>query len=304
MSEATLPIDSPSCADALQHYRQRHDAFLAHRLEQEPEFGTLRAAMHYATLLGGKRVRPFLVYATGTMLGSSESALDAPAAAIECIHAYSLVHDDLPAMDNDTLRRGKSTCHIEFDEATAILAGDALQSFAFSLLSDPIPQVRSDNQLRMVAVLAEAAGLRGMCGGQLLDIEATDTTISVADLEHIHRLKTGALLQASVMLGALTAPAVDDEVLHTLQTFAQAIGLAFQVQDDILDVTGDTQKLGKQQGSDQARNKSTYPALLGIQGSQERLQELHQKALHALSQIPYNTALLRAFTDYLTTRDR
>ncbi|RUO29118.1 (2E,6E)-farnesyl diphosphate synthase [Aliidiomarina sanyensis] len=304
MSALNPAVETLSLEAAQAHFRDRHDSFLANRFEQEPEFGSLLAAMRYATLLGGKRVRPFLVYATGSMLGSSELTLDAPAAAIECVHAYSLVHDDLPAMDDDALRRGQPTCHIKFDEATAILAGDALQSLAFSLISEPIPGVAPERQLRMVAVLAEAAGLRGMCGGQMLDIAATGTTISATELEHVHRLKTGALLRASVMLGALTAPGIEEETLDALDDFAQAIGLAFQVQDDILDVTGDTQTLGKQQGADQALNKSTYPALLGLEGSKQRLSDLHQKALHALSRIPYNTALLNAFTDYLVTRDR
>jgi farnesyl diphosphate synthase len=288
-------------------YRARHDAYMKALLQPPVAAQQLANAMSYATLLGGKRVRPFLVYATGSMLGVADDVLDAPAAAIECIHAYSLVHDDLPAMDNDSLRRGQATCHIQFDEATAILAGDALQSLAFQLLAKPQPQINAEQQLAMVTTLAEAAGLSGMCGGQALDINATGSNgedITVGQLEQIHRLKTGALLRAAVRLGALCSNNVSDEVLTQLDEFASAIGLAFQVQDDILDVIGDTQTLGKTKGADADLSKATYPALLGLDGSKQLLATLHKKALHALSLIPYNTELLEEFTEYLVTRDR
>ena len=288
-------------------YRARHDAYMKALLQPPLVAPQLADAMSYATLLGGKRVRPFLVYATGSMLGVANDVLDAPAAAIECIHAYSLVHDDLPAMDNDSLRRGQATCHIQFDEATAILAGDALQSLAFQLLAKPQPQIKAEQQLAMVTTLAEAAGLTGMCGGQALDIEATGSNgknITATQLEQIHRLKTGALLRAAVRLGALCGNDVSDEVLTQLDEFASAIGLAFQVQDDILDVIGDTQTLGKTKGADADLSKATYPALLGLDGSKQLLTTLHEKALHALSLIPYNTELLEEFTEYLVTRDR
>lgn len=288
----------------LNHYRQRHVKYLEQTIARRAAAENLRNAMSYAVLLGGKRVRPFLVYATGEMLGVDEVTLDAPAAAIECIHAYSLVHDDLPAMDDDTLRRGQNTCHIEFDEATAILAGDALQSLAFELLAQPQENISAQQQIDMLATLAAAAGLHGMCGGQALDIEATGKTISIEDLEQVHQLKTGALLKAAIRLGALSSPKVNAETLALLDQFAEAIGLAFQVKDDILDVTGSTITLGKNQGADAALEKSTYPALLGLSGSNELLQQLREKALQALSLIPYNTSLLEQFTEYLVTRDR
>ncbi len=288
----------------IDYYRQRHVSYLEQKLQQHAPAERLRAAMAYAVLLGGKRVRPFLVYATGEMLGVEEAVLDAPAAAIECIHAYSLVHDDLPAMDNDTLRRGKNTCHIEFDEATAILAGDALQSLAFELLAAPQQTISANQQVAMLSTLAKASGLHGMCGGQALDISATGKTITTTELEQIHQLKTGALLRAAVQLGALSSNQVDNRTLTLLDQFAEAIGLAFQVKDDILDVTGTTKTLGKTQGADAALEKATYPALLGLAGSNDLLQRLQEKALHALSLIPYNTSLLEQFTEYLVTRDR
>lgn len=294
-------------AEQLTYYRERHDAYLGSVLNAPAVAENLRHAMQYATLLGGKRVRPFLVYATGQMLGVSDALLDPPAAAIECIHAYSLVHDDLPAMDNDKLRRGQPTCHIQFDEATAILAGDALQSLAFQLLAERQPNIPAEQQLAMLATLGQAAGLQGMCGGQALDIAATGKALSTLNgdkLAQIHQLKTGALLRAAVKLGALSSPNISPEILARLDEFADAIGLAFQVQDDILDVTGDTQTLGKQQGADAHLEKATYPALLGLEGSKQLLATLQEKALHALSLIPYNTGLLAAFTDYLVTRDR
>ncbi|MGX5915076.1 (2E,6E)-farnesyl diphosphate synthase [Aliidiomarina sp. Khilg15.8] len=290
----------------LDQYRERHGRFLAAQLDQQSAVAPeLIDAMQYAVLLGGKRVRPFLVYAVGNMLGARDTDLDAPAAAIECIHAYSLVHDDLPAMDDDALRRGKPTCHIAFDEATAILAGDALQSFAFELLSGyKFEQVTSAQQLAMVRTLANASGQGGMCGGQALDLAATDNHIDRQQLETIHRHKTGALIEAAVQLGiqASTPPPV--ETSEALLTWAQTIGLAFQVQDDILDEIGETETLGKPQGSDREQHKATYPTLMGLEQAQALLRQLHEKALQGLHAIPYNTQLLEDFTDFLITRDR
>ena len=260
-------------------------------------------AMQYGALLGGKRLRPFLVYATGDMFGVSRATLDAPAAAVECIHAYSLMHDDLPAMDDDDLRRGQPTCHIKFGEANAILAGDALQTLAFSILSDaPMPEVADRNRLAMISELAQASGIAGMCGGQALDLEAEGRRISLAELEQVHRHKTGALIECAVTLGALCKADVAPATLAALQTYAAAIGLAFQVQDDILDITGDTATLGKPQGSDLAQEKSTYPALLGLDPARELARELHDKALTALQSLPYNTDILEAFADYIIER--
>lgn len=307
---SALTSSSEQQADSLSSrmdvLRQRHSDFLHQQLEHSPGVcKPLNEAMRYAVLLGGKRVRPFLVYSIGELLGAQLADLDAPAAAIECIHAYSLVHDDLPAMDNDALRRGKPTCHIAFDEATAILAGDALQSFAFDLLcKHSYQQVNTQAQLKLVRTLAAAAGQNGMCGGQALDLAATGHTIERPELEQIHRYKTGALIHAAVQMGITCAPAVAPTVATNLMAWAELIGLAFQVQDDILDLTGDTETIGKQQGSDLLQDKSTYPALMGLQGAQEYLHELQQKALHALHAIPYNTQLIEDFTNYLITRDR
>ncbi len=265
---------------------------------------TLNEAMAYGALLGGKRVRPFLVYAVGQMLGSKLNTLDPIAASIECIHAYSLIHDDLPAMDDDALRRGNATCHIKYDEATAILAGDALQTLAFEILSNEIPALPAQSQLKMLNILAKAAGEKGMCAGQVLDIAAENTAISLTDLEMIHNAKTGALIIAAVQMGALSKTDIDDDEFLLLTKFATAIGLAFQVQDDILDIISDTETLGKPQGSDQQLHKSTYPALLGLQGAQQKAQDLYQEALHALSQLPYNTQLLELFSHYIIKRDK
>lgn len=265
---------------------------------------TLKRAMEYALLAGGKRVRPFLVYATGEMLGADMQALDAAALSIECIHAFSLVHDDLPAMDDDDIRRGRPTCHIAFDEASAILAGDALQTMAFEVLGcASMPASNEQHRIALVQQLAKASGYHGMCGGQAMDLAATDHQISQAQLELLHRKKTGALLKVSISMAYTLAPNVSAETKAQLDQFAECIGLAFQVKDDILDVTGDTETLGKPQGSDQALNKSTYPALLGLEGAQDYLTKLEQQALHALASLSYNTQILQSFIDYNTQRN-
>ncbi|TXH63667.1 MAG: (2E,6E)-farnesyl diphosphate synthase [Tolumonas sp.] len=287
-----------------QHYRQRIDDLLLQHIESLPELSpNLKAAMRHGLVLGGKRVRPFLVYATGAMLGVEERLLDGPAAAIECIHAYSLIHDDLPAMDDDDLRRGHPTVHKAFDEATAVLAGDALQTLAFSILADhPFPDTLRHPQVKMLSALAKASGYAGMCGGQALDLAAEGKHVGLEALEQIHRHKTGALIECAVMLGALCKENVAGETLHALQKYASAIGLAFQVQDDILDVISDTETLGKPQGSDQALDKSTYPALLGLEAAQDMAKTLHQQALAAIKPLPYNTEILSAFADYIIGR--
>lgn len=265
-------------------------------------------AMHYGALLGGKRLRPFLVYATGGMFGISQSTLDAPAAAVECIHAYSLMHDDLPAMDDDDLRRGLPTCHIKFGEASAILAGDALQTLAFSILADaPMPEVAARDRLAMVAELAHASGVAGMCGGQALDLAAEGEQVSLQALEQIHRHKTGALIRAAVRMGALSAGDKGREALPYLDSYAQNIGLAFQVQDDILDVVGDTATLGKRQGADQQLGKSTYPALLGLEQARIKARDLIDDARQALSLLSaqsLDTTVLEALANYIIQRDK
>ncbi len=231
----------------------------------------LHAAMRHAVLGGGKRIRPLLVYAAGAAFGVEEQRLDAPAAAVEMMHGYSLVHDDLPAMDDDALRRGRPTVHVAFDEATAVLAGDALQAAAFSVLA----AAPADAALRVewTRVLAGAAGAAGMCGGQALDVESTGIQQSLAALQTMHGMKTGALIRASVRMGAC-AGTMDTDTLQRLDVFASALGLAFQVRDDILDIESDSEALGKTAGKDVAQSKSTYPALLGMQGAKHKLKEL------------------------------
>ena len=263
----------------------------------------IKKATHYGVLNGGKRIRPFLVYETGKMLGAEKKDLDVLAAAIECIHSYSLVHDDLPAMDDDDLRRGRPTCHIVYGEAHAILAGDALQTLAFDLIANHTFNIPASQQLKMIAALSKASGIEGMVGGQALDIAATDEAISLPALERIHKLKTGALLNCAITLGALCAPNTSDYTFSQLKIFGESIGLAFQVQDDILDVEGDTFILGKPQGSDIAANKATYPALLGLDGAKEKAQLLLADALNALSNIDANTESLARLAAYIVERD-
>ncbi|ADN75084.1 farnesyl-diphosphate synthase [Ferrimonas balearica DSM 9799] len=289
---------------ALSHYQTRVNAALERIFDDLPVTDPrLLDAMRYGTLLGGKRVRPFLVYATGTMLGAKEDDLDSLAAAVECIHAYSLIHDDLPAMDDDHLRRGQPTVHIAFDEATAILAGDALQGLAYELLAEaPLPAALEGNRIAMLRSLARASGYQGMCGGQAIDLASTGKRIELDALQQLHRLKTGALIRSAVEMGSYGVADLATEHRDALLRYAEAIGLAFQVQDDILDITADTEQLGKPQGSDQAADKSTFPALLGLDGARDAAQSLYQDALTALAELPYNTEHLQAFARYIVER--
>lgn len=294
----------------LQAHAQRANDALLHFISPLPfQNSPLVECMHYGTLLGGKRLRPFLVYATGEMFDVPHQVLDVPAAAVECIHAYSLIHDDLPAMDDDDLRRGQPTCHIKFGEASAILAGDALQTLAFSILSDAdMENVTPTSRLAMIAELAKASGIAGMCGGQALDLEAEGKSIDLAALERIHRHKTGALIRAAVRMGALAAGERGRQALPLLDQYADCIGLAFQVQDDILDVVGDTAVLGKRQGADQHLGKSTYPALLGLEQAKARAHELYLNAVQALealaAQQSLNTTTLESLARYIVQRDK
>lgn len=264
---------------------------------------TLKTATHYSILNGGKRLRPFLVYATGKMLAANKQDLDILAAAIECIHSYSLVHDDLPAMDDDDLRRGRPTCHIMYGEANAILAGDALQTLAFNLIANHPFKVTPTQQMKMISELAQASGLEGMIGGQAFDIAATNKTITIDELEHIHQLKTGALLNCAITLGALCANNVTEHTFKQLDVFGKAIGLAFQVQDDILDIEGDTCVLGKPQGSDAEANKATYPALLGLEGAKQKARSLLADAITALNEIEADTRELEQLAYYIVERN-
>lgn len=264
---------------------------------------SLIQAMRYSVLDGGKRTRPLLTYATGKALGLDEELLDAQACAVEFIHVYSLIHDDLPAMDNDDLRRGKPTCHKAFDEATAILAGDALQALAFEVLSND-PGIKADAaaRLKMIATLAKAAGAHGMVGGQAIDLAAVGTKLTLPELENMHIHKTGALIRASVNLASLSKPDLDPATAKHLDHYAKCIGLSFQVKDDILDVESDTATLGKTQGKDSNNDKPTYPALLGMAEAKQKAQELHEQALNSLNGFGSEADLLRDLSLYIIER--
>jgi farnesyl diphosphate synthase len=265
----------------------------------------LHEAIRYAVLGDGKRIRPVLVYATGEAFGLELKNLDGPACAVEMIHAYSLIHDDLPAMDNDDLRRGRQTCHKAFDEATAILAGDALQALAFHVLAhDDAIIVEAKQRLRMIDILAQASGSRGMAGGQAIDLTSVGKKLSITELENMHIHKTGALIRASVELGALAMQNIDAESINKVSHYAKCIGLAFQIKDDILDIESDTETLGKPQGSDIERNKPTYPNLLGLTGAKEAAKQLQQEALDSLSSFNSQADPLRWVANYIVQRNK
>ncbi len=285
----------------LETCRSRVDAELDRRIASGSTSERLQEAMRYSVLGGGKRIRPALSLAAANALGQGMDAALVPACAVELIHAYSLVHDDLPAMDNDELRRGRPTAHIAFDEATAILAGDALQALAFEWLAEA-PGIATGARLAMIQELARASGHSGMVGGQAIDLESVGKSLDLAQLETMHRHKTGALIEASVRIGALTAPGVSDRSLQALAGYAKALGLAFQVQDDLLDIEGDTETIGKPQGSDVARAKPTYPALLGLEGAREHLSALLESALESLQDFGPEADPLRAMADYVVAR--
>jgi len=290
----------------MQQCRQSVDKALNTLMPTAPKAGqTLIDAMSYSLFNGGKRVRPILAYASALAVGESSAqagdGLHAVASALEAVHAYSLVHDDLPAMDDDDLRRGKATCHIAYDEATAILAGDALQTFAFDVISQA-ESLNAETRLQLVSTLAKASGAEGMVLGQSIDLNAVDQTLSLPELEMMHAHKTGALIRASVQMGAIATEQASPEQLKALDTYASAIGLAFQVQDDILDVVADTATLGKPQGSDQNSNKPTYVSLLGLEAAQEKADNLHQKALEALSTFDARADHLRSLSAYIVQR--
>ncbi|WP_375741296.1 (2E,6E)-farnesyl diphosphate synthase [Pseudomonas boanensis] len=267
------------------------------------ELQRLYQAMRYSVVNGGKRVRPLLVYATCEALGGDIEKADGAACAVELIHAYSLVHDDLPAMDDDDMRRGQPTTHIAFDEACAILAGDGLQALAFEVLADPARNPHdAQTRLAMLTSLIHAAGPAGMVGGQAIDLGSVGVKLDQQALETMHRHKTGALIEASVRLGALASGKADEASLKALHTYAQAIGLAFQVQDDILDVESDTATLGKTQGKDQAHDKPTYPALLGLDNAKAYALALHDQALAALQAFGDAADPLRALARYIVER--
>jgi farnesyl diphosphate synthase len=260
----------------------------------------LHEAMHYAVLDGGKRVRPLLVFAAGALFAADEAELARAAAAVEMIHAYSLVHDDMPCMDDDALRRGKPTVHVKYDEATALLVGDALQSHAFDILS--AGELAPQRQLTMVRLLAKASGSLGMCGGQAIDLASVGLQLSLQELEQMHRLKTGALLRVSVLLGALAGKDLSEDETQSLDAYAAAVGLAFQVVDDVLDATADSATLGKTAGKDAADNKPTYVSILGLEQSRALAEKLRIDAHRALEQFGDKARRLRELADLIVQR--
>lgn len=262
----------------------------------------LHAAMRYAVMGGGKRVRPLLAHAAGEVAQAPEARVTVAGCAVEIIHAYSLVHDDLPCMDDDVLRRGKPTVHVEYDEATALLVGDALQSLAFQLLTDHALSHDPARQLEMVRLLAVAAGSRGMAGGQAIDLEAVGKTLTVPELEFMHIHKTGALIRASVMLGAHCGEALPDKALKALDTYAKLVGLAFQVVDDVLDAEAPTATLGKTAGKDAERHKPTYVSALGLARARGFAEELRGQALDALEGLGERALRLRQLADFIVLR--
>lgn len=294
---------------ALRGYRERIEAVLERLLTaDDPQAARLIEAMRYSALGGGKRLRPCLVYGTGQALGADLVALDTPAAAVELIHVYSLIHDDLPAMDDDDLRRGRPSCHRAFDEATAILAGDALQALAFGVLGGrpalgaPIAPARA---VRMIGLLAERIGTRGMAGGQAIDLGAVGQRISSELLAEMHARKTGALIEASVLLGATVAGVPDGPVFESLQRFGRDIGLAFQIQDDILDVDGVAATMGKAAGADARLAKPTWPSIHGLPAARAAAEQLRQSALAQLDRLPLDRSQLeqlQAITRFVVDR--
>lgn len=303
-SRSKSKTNKSAFADTLTRYRARVERELDSWLPAaDIHPARLHDAMRYSVLGGGKRIRPTLVYAAGDALGVPMGRLDAPACAVELIHAYSLVHDDLPAMDDDDLRRGKPTCHKAYDEATAILVGDALQTLAFHVLAHaPLDGVEPAARLRMIGTLSMAAGSRGMVGGQAIDLAAVGQQLDIAQLEDMHVHKTGALIRASVLMGALAAPDIDMVRFEALDRYAKCIGLAFQIQDDILDVNGDSAETGKATGADSDRSKPTYPSLLGLNEAAALAAELVETALTSLEGFDSRADILRNIARYVVDR--
>jgi geranylgeranyl pyrophosphate synthase len=288
----------------LETWRLRMENALAARLpDGDAVPARLHGAMRYSVLGGGKRIRPALVFATAQALGLSEDDVEAAACAIELVHVYSLVHDDLPAMDDDDMRRGRATCHIAYDEATALLVGDALQPLAFQLLArDPKLPESPLVRLRLIDLLAQAIGTFGMAGGQAIDLAVQGMKLDINQVEDMHARKTGAVIRASVLMAAECAPGLDPSLYTALTRFANAVGLAFQIQDDLLDVTGDASMLGKATGADSERAKPTHPAIIGISASQQRVRLLHNQAIHALVPFGERADLLRSLANWLLSR--
>ena len=288
----------------LEIWRVRMEHALAARLpDQSLVPARLHEAMRYSVLGGGKRIRPALLFATARTLGLSEDDVEAAACAIELVHVYSLVHDDLPAMDNDDMRRGRPTCHKAYDEATALLVGDALQPLAFQLLAcDKALPASPAIRIRLIDMLAQAVGTFGMAGGQAIDLAVQGMRLDIAQVEDMHARKTGAVIRASVLMAAECAPSLDPSLYAALNRFAVAVGLAFQIQDDLLDVTGDALTLGKATGADSERAKPTHPAVIGIPASQQRVRLLHNQAISALAPFGDRAESLRSLAHWLLSR--
>jgi farnesyl diphosphate synthase len=298
------PAGAEDFAAQLETWRVRMEDALAARL---PDAGLVPARLHeamrYSVLGGGKRIRPALLFATARTLGLTEGDVEAAACAIELVHVYSLVHDDLPAMDDDDMRRGRPTCHRAYDEATALLVGDALQPLAFQLLArDAALPASPAIRLRLIDMLAKAVGTFGMAGGQAIDLAVQGMRLDIAQVEDMHARKTGALIRASVLMAAECAPALDEDLYAALNRFATAVGLAFQIQDDLLDVTGDALTLGKATGADSERAKPTHPAIIGIPASQQRVRLLHNQAIGALAPFGERAQPLRSLAHWLLSR--
>jgi geranylgeranyl pyrophosphate synthase len=297
--------EQPGLDACVRQWRARVEEQLDRRLEpDDPGTARLLSAMRYSTLGGGKRLRPVLVYATGTALGAAPEMLDAAAVAVEMIHAYSLIHDDLPAMDNDDLRRGRPTCHKAYDEGTAVLAGDALQALAFEVLAGHgTSLLPAGARLQQVQVLARGIGTAGMAGGQAIDLEAVGQVLDAPAIETMHRRKTGALIQASVLLGAIAAGIAAGDEYRALERYGAELGLAFQIQDDVLDVSGETAAIGKTAGSDAARGKPTYPSLFGLEQAVVLASRHRDHAIAALAALGPRAHDLTALADFVVNRD-
>ncbi len=288
--------------EILDQYTRRVTQQLENCLREESDLcATLHQAMRYAVLGNGKRIRPILLYATGEALNVPLERLDSPACAVELMHSYSLIHDDLPAMDNDDLRRGRPTCHKEFDEATAILAGDALQALAFSVLAND-PSNNPDQQIKLIQLLAKYTGSLGMVGGQAIDLASVNKELCQKEIEHMHCLKTGALIKSSILM-AVTASQVDNpEIYNHFARFADRVGLMFQIRDDILDIQSDTEVLGKPQGSDAAQNKPTYPSIVGMEKAEHVANNLFRQACHEIDHLDFQWETLYAVSHHIMTR--
>ena len=287
--------------DLIQHYAERVNQQLDFKLPQEEEAPQrLHTAMRYSVMGDGKRIRPALVYATGEALSCDLADLDCAACAVEMMHSYSLIHDDLPAMDDDDLRRGRPTCHKAFDEATAILAGDAIQALAFTTLANA--KITESQRVKMIQQLAKSSGSLGMAGGQAIDLAAVDQQLTEDEITTMHTLKTAALIQASVLMAVAGSGITNSETFAQFAHFSEKVGLAFQIRDDILDIQADTKTLGKPQGSDAAQNKPTYPSIVGVEQANKIANNLLQQALDEIKHLDHRADNLRAVSNYMVTR--